>query len=126
MRLVTDAAVVSTKSENVIGILPGADKKLRSEHVVLSAHLDHLGIGSEGKDDKLYNGAMDNAAGIAGLLDIARELHAKKVKPRRRIEGAFTLASRRLGGDPARPWPRARFARLALRGASRRSTSITG
>jgi Peptidase family M28 len=96
MRLVTDAAVVSTKSENVIGILPGADRKLRGEHVVLSAHLDHLGVGSEGKEgsdgDRLYNGAMDNAAGIAGLLDIARDLQAKKTKPRRSLVFAAVTA----------------------------------
>ncbi|MBC8024883.1 MAG: M20/M25/M40 family metallo-hydrolase [Steroidobacteraceae bacterium] len=92
MRLVTDAAVVSTKSENVIGILPGADKKLRSEHIVLSAHLDHLGVASGGTGDKLYNGAMDNAAGIAGLLDIARELQAKKTKPRRSLVFAAVTA----------------------------------
>jgi hypothetical protein len=92
VRIVTDAAVVTTKSENVIGILPGADKKLRGEHVVLSAHLDHLGIGSEGTGDKLYNGAMDNAAGIAGLIDIARELKAKKVAPRRSLVFAAVTA----------------------------------
>jgi Zn-dependent M28 family amino/carboxypeptidase len=85
VRIVTDAAVVTTKSENVIGILPGADKTLRGEHVVLSAHLDHLGVGSEGAGDKLYNGAMDNAAGIAGLIDIALELKAKKIAPRRSL-----------------------------------------
>jgi hypothetical protein len=96
VRIVTDAAVVSTKSENVIGILPGADRKLRSEHVVLSAHLDHLGVGSEGKEgnngDRIYNGAMDNATGIAGLLDIARELKTHKIKPRRSVVFAAVTA----------------------------------
>jgi hypothetical protein len=92
VRIVTDAAVVTTKSENVIGILPGADKKLRSEHVVLSAHLDHLGIASEGTGDKLYNGAMDNAAGIAGLIDIARDIKSKKIAPRRSLVFAAVTA----------------------------------
>jgi Zn-dependent M28 family amino/carboxypeptidase len=96
IRLVTDAAVTSTKSENVIGILPGSDAKLRGEHVVLSAHLDHLGVAGEGHggkgDDKIYNGAMDNATGIAGLIDIARELEAKKVKPRRSLVFAAVTA----------------------------------
>lgn len=97
LRVVTDAAVTSTKSENVIGILPGSDAKLRGEHVVLSAHLDHLGVAGEGHDggkagDTLYNGAMDNATGIAGLLDIARELAAKKAKPRRSLVFAAVTA----------------------------------
>jgi hypothetical protein len=96
VRIITDAASVTTKSENVIGILPGADRKLRSEHVVLSAHLDHLGVASEGKEgsdaDRLYNGAMDNAAGIAGLIDIARELQSKKLAPRRTVVFAAVTA----------------------------------
>jgi hypothetical protein len=92
VQMVVDAAVTSTKSENVIGILPGADQKLRTEHVVLSAHLDHLGVGSEGAGDRLYNGAMDNAAGIAGLIDIARDLNAGKVKPKRSIVFAAVTA----------------------------------
>jgi hypothetical protein len=92
VRIVTDAAVVTTKSENVIGILPGADPKLRGEHVVLSAHLDHLGVGSEGTGDKLYNGAMDNATGIAGLIDIARDLKSKKIAPRRSLVFAAVTA----------------------------------
>jgi Zn-dependent M28 family amino/carboxypeptidase len=96
VRIITDAASVTTKSENVIGILPGADRKLRAEHVVLSAHLDHLGVASEPREgadaDKLYNGAMDNAAGIAGLIDIARELQSKKLAPRRTVVFAAVTA----------------------------------
>jgi hypothetical protein len=96
VQMAVDAAVTSTKSENVIGILPGTDKKLRGEHVILSAHLDHLGIGGEGaagaSGDRLYNGAMDNAAGIAGLIDIARELKAGKAKPRRSVVFAAVTA----------------------------------
>jgi len=57
---------------------------LRNEFVVLTAHLDHLGIATVGEGDRLYNGAMDNASGIAVLLQIARDL-AKKKAPRRSI-----------------------------------------
>jgi len=74
-------------SPNVVAILPGSDPKLASEYVVLSAHLDHLGI----KDipnaapgaDRIYNGAMDNGAGVATLLEVARVAAAAPDKPRR-------------------------------------------
>lgn len=58
-------------SSNVVARLPGSDPALRGEHVVFSAHLDHLGVSTPINGDGLYNGAMDNAAGVAGLLDIA-------------------------------------------------------
>jgi hypothetical protein len=67
-----------TESQNVLGLLPGTDPRLRNQYVVLSAHLDGLGVGSPIGGDKVYNGAMDNAAGIATLLEIARELKAPK------------------------------------------------
>jgi hypothetical protein len=61
-------------SDNVVGILPGTDPKLMNEYVVLSAHLDHVGVASEPVNgDRVFNGAMDNASGIASLLEIARE-----------------------------------------------------
>jgi hypothetical protein len=82
-------------SENVVGVLPGSDPELRDEYVVLSAHLDHLGVGAESADDpqkdRLYNGAMDNASGIAVLLQIARELGKRKA-PRRSIMFAAVTA----------------------------------
>jgi Peptidase family M28 len=79
-----DTKIESITSENVIGLLPGSDAKLRDERVVLSAHLDHLGVASEGEGDRVFNGAMDNASGIAVMLQIARDL-AKKKAPRRTI-----------------------------------------
>ncbi len=90
-----DAKVADVTSENVIGVLPGSDAALRNELVVLSAHLDHLGIASEGHGDgqvdRLFNGAMDNASGIAVLLQIARDLPGKK-PPRRSIVFAAVTA----------------------------------
>jgi len=53
------------KSENVVGVFPGSDPKLKKEYVVVSAHLDHLGIGEPVNGDRIYNGAMDDASGDA-------------------------------------------------------------
>jgi len=84
--LATIAARVSElTSENVVGVLRGADPKVREERVVLSAHLDHLGIGQEGQGDRLFNGAMDNASGVAVLMQIARDLQSQKAQTRRTI-----------------------------------------
>jgi hypothetical protein len=73
------------ESPNVAGILPGSDPKLKDEYVVLSAHLDHLGVGRPIKGDSIYNGAMDDASGVATLLDIAERLHHAKTKLRRSL-----------------------------------------
>ena len=59
-------------SENVVGILPGTDATLKDEYVVISAHLDHLGTSAKPVDgDTVFNGAMDNASGIATLIETA-------------------------------------------------------
>lgn len=63
-------------SPNVIGVLPGADPKLKDEYVVVAAHLDHVGIGPEVAGDRIYNGAIDNAGGVAVMLDVARAMAA--------------------------------------------------
>ena len=68
------------KSSNVIGLLPGSDPQLKNEYVVVSAHLDHLGIGRELNGDSIYNGAMDNASGIASLIEAATLLRAQHLK----------------------------------------------
>ncbi len=72
------------RSQNVVGLLPGGDPALKGEAVVLSAHLDHLGVGEPVNGDAVYNGAMDNASGVATLLEAARALAAGP-KPRRSI-----------------------------------------
>jgi Zn-dependent M28 family amino/carboxypeptidase len=61
----------AVRSENVVGILPGSDPKLKDEYVVITAHLDHLGSGNPVNGDPIYNGAMDNASGIATLIETA-------------------------------------------------------
>ena len=60
---------------NVVGVLEGSDPRLKSEYVVYSAHWDHLGIGAPNKNgDTIYNGALDNASGVACVLAIAETL----------------------------------------------------
>jgi Zn-dependent M28 family amino/carboxypeptidase len=72
-------------SRNVAAKLEGSDPKLKDEYVVYTAHWDHLGIGPEVKGDKIYNGALDNASGTAGLLEIARAFTQAKPAPKRSI-----------------------------------------
>jgi Zn-dependent M28 family amino/carboxypeptidase len=72
-------------SDNVAGILRGSDPQRRGEYVVLSAHLDHLGVGGAGGVDTVYNGAMDNASGIAAILEVAASLRESQVQPARSI-----------------------------------------
>ena len=68
----------AVESANVVARLPGSDPALKDEYVVLSAHLDHLGIGEPIDGDRIYNGAMDDGSGSAVLLDIAASLKAEK------------------------------------------------
>jgi Zn-dependent M28 family amino/carboxypeptidase len=69
-------------SYNLVARLDGTDKQLRNEFVVVSAHLDHLGIGAPIAGDPIYNGAMDDASGVASVLDIAERLRSGK-RPKR-------------------------------------------
>ena len=62
------------ESANLIASLPGTDPELSKEYVVLSAHIDHVGVGEPVNGDRIYNGAMDNASGCAVLLDVAASL----------------------------------------------------
>lgn len=70
-------------SPNVAALLPGSDPALAPETVVLTGHLDHLGLAPAGSTDRVYNGAMDNASGIASLIETAVALHARP--PRRSV-----------------------------------------
>jgi Zn-dependent M28 family amino/carboxypeptidase len=72
------------EAPNVVGILPGSDSKLKNEYLVLTAHLDHLGVGRPVNGDSIYHGAMDNASGIASLIETARAL-ASGPRPKRSI-----------------------------------------
>jgi Zn-dependent M28 family amino/carboxypeptidase len=77
--------VTNVDSDNVVAKLPGTDPKLKNEYVVLSAHMDHLGIGEPINGDKIYNGAMDNGSGSALVLDIANSLHRSHAKLKRSV-----------------------------------------
>jgi Zn-dependent M28 family amino/carboxypeptidase len=75
--------VKRVEAPNVVGILPGSDPKLRDEYVVYSAHWDHLGVGApDTTGDTIYNGALDNATGVASVLAIAEAL--RKLPPTQR------------------------------------------
>jgi Zn-dependent M28 family amino/carboxypeptidase len=83
-----NSEVKRVEAPNVAAILTGRDPKLRDEYVVFSAHWDHLGIGAPDKTgDTIYNGALDNASGVASVLEIARVLANLPVaeRPRRSI-----------------------------------------
>ncbi|MEK6637531.1 MAG: M28 family metallopeptidase [Pseudomonadota bacterium] len=90
-----------TISPNVIGMLPGSDPKLAGEYVLLMGHLDHVGVDPAKAGDKISNGAMDNASGIAAMLEAARALAASPNRPRRSILFAAVTAEERglLGSD---------------------------
>ncbi|MGP7796986.1 M28 family metallopeptidase [Sphingomonas sp. CLY1604] len=83
------AASTSAKtmeSPNVIGVLPGTDPELSKEYVLLTAHLDHLGDDAEAEGpDKIFNGAMDNAAGVATMLAAAEAFVDSGVAPKRSV-----------------------------------------
>ena len=80
------------ESANVVGKLPGTDPNLKNEYVVLSAHIDHIGIGEPVNGDRIYNGAMDNGSGSALLLDMAGSLKGHPEKLRRSILFLFVTA----------------------------------
>lgn len=77
------------ESANVVAKLPGSDPRLKNEYVVLSAHVDHIGIGEPINGDRIYNGAMDNASGTAVLLDVAASLKKSPEKLKRSILFVF-------------------------------------
>lgn len=77
------------ESDNVIAKLPGSDPQLKNEYVVLSAHVDHVGVGEPINGDRIYNGAMDNASGTAVLLDVASSLKQNPANQKRSLLFVF-------------------------------------
>lgn len=99
-RIAVDSRHRNLTSNNVVGILTGTDEALAGEHVILTAHLDHLGIipTEEPDDDEIYNGAMDNAAGVSAMLEVARQL--AKAPPKRSVVFiALTAEEKGLNGS---------------------------
>jgi Zn-dependent M28 family amino/carboxypeptidase len=87
---VSVSAVTATHSQtvestNIVARISGSDHKLKDEYVVLSAHIDHVGIGEPINGDRIYNGAMDNGSGSALLLDVARSLKQTHTKLKRSL-----------------------------------------
>lgn len=98
-------------SANVAGLFEGSDPTLKSEYVIMSAHLDHVGIGRAINGDALYNGAMDDASGVAAMIETARLLKASGVKTKRSVlfvavtaEEKGLLGSRYFAGKPTVPF----------------------
>ncbi len=73
------------QSKNVAGVRPGSDPQLKDEYVVISAHLDHLGVGKPVNGDAIYNGAMDDASGVASVIEIAKTLGEAATATKRSI-----------------------------------------
>lgn len=76
-----------TRSPNIIGVIKGSDRRLRNEVVLITAHLDHIGVSVSAKEgeDAINNGALDNAAGVAVLLEAARMFSESGVRPKRTV-----------------------------------------
>jgi Zn-dependent M28 family amino/carboxypeptidase len=105
--------VRQVRSRNVVAKLEGSDPKLESECIVYSAHWDHLGRNENLKGDQIYNGALDNASGTAGLLEIAKAYGMLRTPPQRTIiflaptaEEKGLLGARYYIENPLRPLSR--------------------
>ena len=98
-RVKVTIAATRLESDNVIGVLRGTDPALRSEYIVISAHLDHVGVGEPINGDPIYNGAMDNASGIATLLETAAAAAAKGGFKRSLVFAAVTAEEKGLLGS---------------------------
>ncbi|HSU16240.1 M20/M25/M40 family metallo-hydrolase [Longimicrobium sp.] len=77
--------VDQARAPNVIAIWPGSDPVLKNEYVVLSAHMDHVGVGQAVNGDSIYNGADDDGSGTTGILEVARAFQSMGLRPKRSI-----------------------------------------
>jgi Zn-dependent M28 family amino/carboxypeptidase len=95
-RLRAESKIRRITSENVVGVLPGDPASpTAAEMIVYGAHLDHMGIGKAVNGDRIYNGASDDAAGVASLLETARAYTRLGKPPRRSILFLFVTAEER-------------------------------
>ncbi|MGS1016334.1 M28 family metallopeptidase [Allosphingosinicella humi] len=92
LKLERESSTRPLTSPNVVAVLPGSDPARASEYVVLMAHLDHEGTDPTKDGDTIYNGAMDNATGIATMLEVARAMANAPERPRRPILFAAVTA----------------------------------
>ncbi len=84
-RIAATSATTRVTSSEIVGMIPGSDPVLKDEYVVLMGHLDHLGMRPGNSGDKIYNGALDNAAGVAVLMEVAHAFAGDAVKPKRSL-----------------------------------------
>jgi Zn-dependent M28 family amino/carboxypeptidase len=110
IRLQYTSSFLDVESYNIVGKIAGGDKKLKDEYVVHTAHLDHVGIGRPIKGDSIYNGAHDNASGVASLIEIGRVYKQMGSKPLRSVlivmvtaEEMGLLGSAYFAGNPTVP-----------------------
>jgi len=80
IRIARTSAHEDIRSPNVAALIPGSDPALKDEYILVLAHLDHVGVGKPVDGDAIYNGAIDNAGGVAVLLEAARALKARGTK----------------------------------------------
>lgn len=85
MRMFKKSVRSEVASNNVVGMIEGADPVLKNEYVVFTAHLDHIGQFRERSGDNIFNGAMDNASGVATLIETARLFTRSGVRPKRSV-----------------------------------------
>jgi len=85
IELSAQTRIEPAESRNVVAVLPGTDAALKREHVLFSAHLDHIGIGAPVQGDAIYNGALDNALGVAIMLEAAQQLARSDNPPKRSL-----------------------------------------
>jgi len=99
--LATRSTHKDVESANLVARLEGSDAALRDEHVVYVAHIDHFGVGVPMNGDAIYNGAHDNASGVAIVLEVAHAYASLPAKPRRSVLFLFVTAEERglLGSD---------------------------
>ncbi len=97
-------------SPNIVGELKGSDPVLSKEYVLVSAHLDHLGVGAPINGKTIYSGAMDDASGVATVLETAKKFSQAKTRPKRSMlfviftaEEKGLLGSRYFAGHPTVP-----------------------
>src|SRR5690606_10387469 len=99
LALAVRTRVEPIESRNVVGVLPGGDPALAAEHVVHTAHLDHVGVGTPVDGDAIHNGALDNALGVAVMLEAARELASGPATRRPQLFVALTAEEQGLLGS---------------------------
>ena len=101
--LATGAGGDTGTAPNVVAVLEGSDPALRGQHVVFSAHMDHVGVGPpDARGDSIYNGADDDASGVAAVLEVAEAMASLPTPPRRST--IFLLVSGEEGGLWGSDW----------------------